>query len=424
MTEPLPPNSQPAPGVGRRHPGHGPPPGRHHRRRPLRRHRVRAARLGPGPGRPRRRRTPPGKRGARHLRPRRPPPTRAAAHPDRVEAVETLGGPAECRRADCHCGSCRRDATVGRTDRRLSSCGAAADGFGKGTDLPRPAGGTTGFGGEHPRDRFRDGTGRPAGHIAIDATGVRRQAEGGGEAGGRMADVGMTSDPLPDPKRAFAGLPEPGEAMPARSVSAGRDGAAAPRAGGTRGSRRRPVRVAIPDGGSGLEDFSARNFPPVEAVTSDLDGASEWPAELAEGLHPSDEAAATKSWCRVLGDEGGHPRIGVLEAWEWPSPRGRTAVPGHSRSRAERMDDPTHEGNGRPIGSGAVEGACETAVGRRPKGAGMRWLEAGAHAVCRVRALCRSESSRREAFRRRALAARPKRPPTHVTPTRPRGADT
>ena len=117
----------------------------------------------------------------------------------------------------------------------------------------------------------------------------------------------------------------------------------------------------------------------MDAVILDFYHASEYVAKLAKGLHPADEAAAleqTKSWCRLLRDEGGHALIGVLEGWEWPPTRGLTAVRaevlGYLRNQVERMDDPTDEGNGWFIGSGAVESACKTVVGQRLKGSGMR----------------------------------------------------
>jgi hypothetical protein len=83
----------------------------------------------------------------------------------------------------------------------------------------------------------------------------------------------------------------------------------------------------------------------------------------------------------------------------------REEVLSYFRNQVHRMDYPTYEANGWYIGSGAVESACKTVVGSRMKGAGMRWSEAGAHAVCHVRALYRSEPSQWTAFWQRALAA-------------------
>ena len=62
------------------------------------------------------------------------------------------------------------------------------------------------------------------------------------------------------------------------------------------------------------------------------------------------------------------------------------------------MEYPEYEANGWYIGSGAVESACKTVVCSRLEGAGMRWSEAGAHAVCHVRALFRSEVGQWESF--------------------------
>lgn len=321
-------------------------------------------------------------------------------------------------------------------------CGAVADSFEKGTDLLHQtaglrlgestvqrtteavgqriadhlADGRKGFGGKQPWDWFRDATNRTVGYIAIDATGVRQQGSHGESADGRMAYVGMIFNPLPDADRGSPSVAKPGEAMRARYISGlyplAEMGPLLRKQGAQVGLDDAEVWVAISDGGSGLEDFLERNFPRVDAVILDFYHASEYVAKLAKGLHPSDEGAAltqTKEWCRVLREEGGHTLIGVLEAWEWPSTRGlaavRAEVLGYLRNQVERMDYPTYDANGWCIGSGAVESGCKTVVGQRLKGSGMRWSEAGAHAVCHVRALYRSEPSQWEAFWRRSLAA-------------------
>ncbi len=63
-----------------------------------------------------------------------------------------------------------------------------------------------------------------------------------------------------------------------------------------------------------------------------------------------------------------------------------------------RMDYPEYVAEGWQIGSGVVESACKTVVGQRLKGAGMRWGSKGAHALCHVRALYRSEKGQWQAF--------------------------
>ena len=83
------------------------------------------------------------------------------------------------------------------------------------------------------------------------------------------------------------------------------------------------------------------------------------------------------------------------------------AGPGRGGRRADRLpraatrtgwSTPSTWRKGWCIGSGAVESACKTVVGQRLKLAGMRWGEDGAHAVCHLRALYRSEKGQWEAF--------------------------
>jgi hypothetical protein len=335
------------------------------------------------------------------------------------------------------------------TDQRLSPaverlatlCGAVADSFGKGTELLKETAGiglgastvqrtteATGtriaehmqkgrtFGGKEVWDWFGDADGRTVGYIEIDATGVRQQGPHGECADGRMAYVGIIFNPLPDRQRVFEGLPKPGVSMRARYVSGlyplAEMGPLLRRQGAQVGLDRADVWVAITDGGIGLEDFVRENFSRVEAVILDFYHAAEYLAKLAFALHPTDAVAAldqTKAWSRLLQDEGGEVMIAVLEQWDWPNRKGlpavRDEVLGYFGNQAHRMDYPTYEANGWYIGSGAVESACKTVVGQRLKGSGMRWSEAGAHAVCHVRALYRSEHTQWTNFWRRSTAA-------------------
>jgi hypothetical protein len=326
-------------------------------------------------------------------------------------------------------------------ERLATLCGAVADSFEKGAELLKEAAGVvlsestvqrttqaTGrriaqhlhkgrtFGGKKPWDWFRDACGRTVGYIEFDATGVRQQGPHGEAAEGRMAYVGMIANPLPDQERVFEGLPKPGQSMPARYASGlyplAEMGPLLRRQGAQVGLDRAQVWVAITDGGAGLEDWVRENFPRVEAVILDYYHAAEYLAKLANALHPADEEAAldqTKSWSRLLRDEGGHAMIGVLEEWEWPIRKGlaavRVEVLSYFGNQVHRMDYPAYEASGWSIGSGAVESACKTVVGQRMKGSGMRWSEVGAHALCHVRALYRSEHSQWTDFWRRATAA-------------------
>ena len=51
------------------------------------------------------------------------------------------------------------------------------------------------------------------------------------------------------------------------------------------------------------------------------------------------------------------------------------------------MADDRYRARGPAIGSGMVEGGARALIGAREKGAGMRWIEAGANAVAQVRVL-------------------------------------
>ena len=320
-------------------------------------------------------------------------------------------------------------------------CGAVADSFEKGAELLKETAGirlgestvervteAVGeriaghlnkgrmFGGKQPWDWYRDAQGKTVGYIGIDATGVRQQGPGGAKADGRMAYVGMIFNPLPDRERVFEHLPKRGETMKARYVSGlyplAEMGPLLRKQGAAVGLDKAETWVALSDGGAGLEDFLHTNFPRVEAVILDFYHASEYLAKLAKALHPSDETAAlaqTKSWSRLLRDEGGDAAIAVLEEWDWPKGKALAAVRGevlgYFRNQVHRMDYPTYEAKGWYIGSGAVESACKTVVGQRMKGSGMRWGEKGGHAVCHVRALYRSEKGQWEALWQRAVAA-------------------
>jgi hypothetical protein len=326
-------------------------------------------------------------------------------------------------------------------ERLTTLCGAVADSFEKGTELLRETAGirlsettvqqtteATGervaallgkgrtFGGKQPWSWFHDAVGRTVGYIGIDATGVRQQGPRGERADGRVAYVGVIFNPLPDGERVFESLPKAGETMRARYVSGlyplAEMGPLLRRQGAQVGLDQAEVWVAISDGGTGLEDFLRENFPRVEAVVLDFYHAAEYLAKLAAALHPNDAEAAleqTKSWSRVLRDEGGEVVIAVLENWDWPGVKGLAAVRedvlGYFRNQVHRMDYPSYEANGWYIGSGAVESACKTVVGQRMKGSGMRWSEDGAHAVCHVRALYRSEHGQWAAFWQRSTAA-------------------
>jgi hypothetical protein len=273
-----------------------------------------------------------------------------------------------------------------------------------------------GFGRSESWPWFHDANGATVGYVSIDATGVRQQAKGGERADGRMAYVGMVFNPLPDRERVFEALPKPGDTMAARYVSGlyslEEVGPLLRLQAGQAGLDAAETWIALSDGGNGLEDFLRTNFPRVEAVILDFFHAAEYLGKLALALHPNDEELSqtqVAEWSHLLKEEGGATLITVLEEWGWPPGQGlatvREEVLGYFRNQVHRMDYPTYLANGWFIGSGAMESACKTVVGRL-KGSGMRWGETGAHALCHVRALYRSEKGQWEAFwQQRQLAA-------------------
>jgi hypothetical protein len=168
---------------------------------------------------------------------------------------------------------------------------------------------------------------------------------------------------------------------------------------------RADVWVALTDGGSGLEEFVGAYFPRAECVL-DFYHAAEHLNDLAKALHPADEGRAAEQaggWCHTLKHEGGAALLAALGGLDL---RGRKAdvrerhrqVTGYVRGNGYRMDYPRYQANGWLIGSGHVEAACKAVVGQRLKGNGMRWSEAGADALCHLRALFKSEKGQWEAY--------------------------
>jgi hypothetical protein len=252
------------------------------------------------------------------------------------------------------------------------------------------------FGPPAPWDYGRDGSGRSVAYVSVDATGVGQQGPGGAAAEGRMAYVGLVfsaSDRGPARERALAGLYELAELGPQLRRQAAQVG-----------MDRADVWVALTDGGAGLEEFMGVYFPRAELVL-DFYHAAEHLNDLAKALFADAAAAdaAAAGWCHRLKHEGGAALLAELEGLDL---RGKKAparevyrqVTGYVRKNVHRMDYPRYRGHGWLIGSGHIEAACKAVVGGRLKGNGMRWGEAGADAVCHLRALFKSEKGQWEAF--------------------------
>jgi hypothetical protein len=243
----------------------------------------------------------------------------------------------------------------------------------------------------------KDAEGRSVAYVSADLTGIGMQGEKGRAAAGRMPAVGMVWNAGEEGRvRYVCGLAGGLEALgePLRNQ------------GGQVGMDQAQRWVAISDGGAGLEDWLRTNFPRVEAVILDFYHAAEYLGGWAKVLHADDEEEAKRvagEWCHRLKHEGGEAVLKALREID-VSGRSATVQEAHRVSvvyfgnQVHRMDYPSYRSKGWLIGSGPVEAACKQVVGARMKGSGMRWGEAGADAVCHLRALFRSEKGQWDAF--------------------------
>jgi hypothetical protein len=373
----------------------------------------------------------------------------AEFHAHRTHTPLSLVGPIRYRRAYYLCRRCGQglfpfDRRAGLTTRHLTPglervatlAGTVADSFEKGAELLEEMAGarlgestverTTEDAGRRLADAVGAGTafgpavdwpwhkdydGRRCAYVELDATGVRQHAPGGGPAEGRMAYVGMVCNPTPE-------WPWPDERptpMQARYLSGLYPledfGPLLRRPAGQVGMDRADRWIGLSDGGNGLEARLEENFPRVEMIILDFFHPAERLTGLARLLHPQDEAdaeAQARWWRQLLKEEGGAVLAAVLSEWDWPRRPGLSEavadLVGYLERQAHRMEYPEYLARGWCIGSGAIESACKTVVGQRLKLAGMRWGEDGAHAVCHLRALYRSEKGQWEAFWNRDYA--------------------
>jgi hypothetical protein len=265
---------------------------------------------------------------------------------------------------------------------------------------------------------YPDAKGRSVAYLTLDATGTRQQGPDGKAAEGRMAYVCGVYNPYPDEWLRPPGKPPP--CLQARYLSGlyslEQLGPLLRRQAAGVGMEKAEVWVALTDGGNGLEEFMQMNFNRADLVLIlDFWHAASYLEELARALYPQDEESAkdqAHEWCSLLKQEGGAASLAVLENWQWPARQSsalrdqREKVRGYFQNNLHRMEYPEYLAEGWQIGSGVVESACKTVVGQRLKGAGMRWGEPGAHALCHVRALYRSEKGQWDSFWKRQFTQR------------------
>jgi hypothetical protein len=365
----------------------------------------------------------------------------------RPKAVQSLVGDFPLERAYYHCRSCgtgtvpwdetldlsRRALTPGA--RELVSIAGAVDSFAEAADvvLKKLAGlrvsestvertseavgqdigrrleaGET-FGAGTPWPWHKDAEGMTCAYVALDLTGLGMQGPDGAAAEGRMAAVGMVYSPVPEDRARWARPQGPVPQFQARYV-AGLQGQASlgeplRRQAAQVGMDRAQRWIALSDAGAGVEDFLRENFGRVEAVILDFYHAAEHLGDLGRALYPGDESTREEwleRWCHRLKHEGGAV---VLEALRALPADGRDAVRkshgevvGYFANHVHRMDYPTYQAKGWAIGSGPIESACKTVIGKRMKNGGMRWGEDGADEMCHLRALFASGEKQWDAY--------------------------
>lgn len=354
----------------------------------------------------------------------------------RPKTVQSLVGTFPLDRAYYHCRSCgkgtvpwdevlhlsRQALTPGATE--VVCIAGAVDSFAEGADMvlrkvgglrvsestvqrtseavgqeigQRLAAGAT-FGACTPWAWHRDAEGKTCAYVSLDLTGVGIQGPQGAAAEGRMTAVGMVYNPVPEDKAQWARPQGRTPEFQARYV-AGLGGQASlgeplRRQAAQAGMDRAERWIALSDAGAGVEDWLRVNFGRVDAVILDFYHVTEHLGDLARALYPADESKREEwldQWCHRLKHEGGAAVLTGLRAL--PPDRRETVrkvhgeVVGYFENHVHRMDYPTYRAKGWAIGSGPIESACKTVIGKRMKGGGMRWGEDGADQMSHLRAL-------------------------------------
>jgi hypothetical protein len=365
----------------------------------------------------------------------------------RPKTLQSLVGTFPLDRAYYHCRSCGQgtvpwDETLGLSRQALTpgskevvSLAGAVDSFGEaanvvlrkmsglrlsestvertseavGADIgQRVAAGET-FGASKPWSWHKDAEGKTCAYVSLDLTGLGMQGPDGSAAEGRMAAVGMVYNPVPEDRVQWAQPKGRTPQFQARYV-AGLDGQAAlgeplRKQAAQVGMDDAERWIALSDAGSGVEDWLRVNFGRVEAVILDFYHVSEHLGELARALYPGEESVRKEwfdQWCHRLKHEGGQVVLGALRSLP---PDGRESVRkvhrevlGYFENHVHRMDYPSYRSKGWAIGSGPIESACKTVIGKRMKNGGMRWGEDGADEMSHLRALFASGEDQWNAY--------------------------
>jgi hypothetical protein len=152
-------------------------------------------------------------------------------------------------------------------------------------------------------------------------------------------------------------------------------------------------------------------LPGVEVIEIlDFYHASQHLAQVAAAVYGA-ESEVGQHWldrqCHALRHQGVAP---VLAALDRLHPRRQAAAKvlrltrAYLADHAQRADYPAFRARLLPIGSGAIEGTVKNLIQAREVLAGMRWTQAGAHAVANLRALHRSPGRWTRFWQSRPLA--------------------
>jgi hypothetical protein len=147
------------------------------------------------------------------------------------------------------------------------------------------------------------------------------------------------------------------------------------------------------------------NFGRADVVILDFYHVTEHLGDLGRALYPGEESTRKEwldQWCHRLKHEGGQV---VLKGLRELALDGREAVRkvhgevlGYFENHVHRMDYPAYRAKGWAIGSGPIESACKTVIGKRMKNGGMRWGEDGGDEMCHLRALFASGEQQWDAY--------------------------
>lgn len=159
-----------------------------------------------------------------------------------------------------------------------------------------------------------------------------------------------------------------------------------------RGAERARRVVVLGDGAHWIWNQAQMHFPQAIQIL-DLWHALERLWEVGRAAFGGEDSPRLRAWVEAQKSllEGGKAEalLRALETLQGKHPDcveiGEALT--YYRNNQCRMDYPRYRSLGLDVGSGAAESGCKQVVSQRLKGAGMRWREAGAAAIARLRCL-------------------------------------